>query len=111
MHSDDVIAACENYARTVNDPASFITGKYSFDRFVTFKNFVDFLPDNYDPENFTDKKQAAADLPKTKPKAKWKDECPACHQVALEWDNATESYRCTKCGKVYAYEELAGGYR
>ena len=111
LHSDDVIAACENYARTVNDPASFITGKYSFDRFVTFKNFVDFLPDNYDPENFTDKKQAAADLPKTKPKAKWKDECPACHQVALEWDNATESYRCTKCGKVYAYEELAGGYR
>lgn len=107
LHSDDVIGAAENYAKTVNDPMSFITGTYSFDRFVTFKNFVDYLPANYNPENFTDTKKATGTAPPEK--RKWKTECPGCHEKALEWDNATEKYRCAKCGKVYTFEQIAGG--
>ena len=105
LHSDDVIGAAENYARTVNDPESFITGKYSFDRFVTFKNFVDYLPANYNPDNFKDmKKQTATDPPKRKT---WKlDECPGCHAQALEWDNEKQTYRCRNCGKTYTYEKI-----
>lgn len=107
LHSDEVIGAAENYARTVNDPASFITGKYSFDRFVTFKNFVDFLPANYNPENFKDtKKTTSADPPEKK---SWKDNCPHCGVKALAWDNDTQVYRCAKCGKTYTYEEITGG--
>ena len=103
LHSDEIIGACENYARTVNNPASFITGKYSFDRFVTFKNFVDFLPANFAMDNFIDRKaQTAAAVPKTK---KWQEECPACHEKALEWSNKLEKYVCEKCGKTYTYEE------
>lgn len=107
LHSDEVIGACENYARTVNDPESFITGKYSFDRFVTFKNFVDFLPSNYNTENFKDtKKITSADPPEKK---SWKDNCPHCGVKALAWDNDTQVYRCAKCGKTYTYEEITGG--
>ena len=110
LHSDEVIGACENYARTVNDPASFITGKYSFDRFVTFKNFVDFLPANYDPENFRERKVQAGN-PKVQiyPQKTWRQECPGCHEVTLEWDNTTETFRCAKCGKTYSYDQIAGG--
>lgn len=107
LHSDEVIGAAENYARTVNDPESFITGKYSFDRFVTFKNFVDFLPANYNPENFKDtKKTTSADPPEKK---SWKDKCPHCGTKALAWDNDAQLYRCTKCGKTYTYEQITGG--
>ena len=103
LHSDEIIGACENYARTVNNPASFITGKYSFDRFVTFKNFVDFLPANFAMDNFIDRKaQTTAAVPKPK---KWQEECPDCHEKALEWSNKLEKYVCAKCGKTYTYEE------
>ena len=107
LHSDDVIGACENYAKTVNDPRSFITGKYSFDRFVTFKNFTDFLPANYDPANFIDRKATGGTPP---PQAKrWQEECPECHARALEYSNKLEKYVCGKCGKQYDYEQIAGG--
>ena len=104
MHSDDVIGAAENYAKTVNDPASFITGRYSFDRFVTFKNFVDFLPANYNMDNFIDQKKAAD--PKTRPKSEWKDDCPACRKKALVWENELQKYVCQDCGRQFEYEEV-----
>ena len=106
LHSDDVIGAAENYAKTVNDPRSFITGKYSFERFVTFKNFIDFLPANYDPENFIDRK-ATGGAPPTQAK-KWQEECPDCHAKALEYSNKLEKYICTKCGRQYTYEQITG---
>lgn len=107
LHSDDVIGACRNYAKTVNDPRSFITGKYSFDRFVTFRNFVDFLPANYSMENFIDTKKNDGTAPPAK--KTWMQECPSCHEQALEWSNELEKYRCVKCGKVYTFEQIAGG--
>lgn len=99
----DIIQACKNYAATVNNPASFITGKYSFERLVTFKNFVDYLPENYVPENFVDKK---AEAPSEKPKPEWKDVCPKCGSQAMSWDNAKQKYRCTHCGQEFEYEEV-----
>ena len=103
-HSNDVIGAAENYARTVNNPESFITGKYSFDRFVTFKNFVDFLPANYNPENFIKaRKDGTTDPPK---KRTWKQECPGCRTKALEWDNQEQKYTCAVCGRKFEYEEV-----
>ena len=107
LHSDDVIGAAENYARTVNDPRSFITGKYSFERFVTFKNFIDFLPGNYDPENFIDRKAQGGTPPVQK--KKWLEECPGCHAKALEYSNKLEKYVCTQCGRQYDYEQITGG--
>lgn len=107
LHSDDVIGACRNYAKTVNDPRSFITGKYSFDRFVTFRNFVDFLPANYSMENFIDTKKNDGTAPPAK--KTWMQECPSCHEQALEWSNELEKYRCVKCGKVYTFEQITGG--
>ena len=104
LRSEDILQACKNYAATVNDPASFITGKYSFDRFVTFKNFTDYLPDNYVPENFKDEKKVQEAGPK--PKREWKIKCPGCGVQALTWDNDRQKYRCASCGHEYAYEEI-----
>ena len=52
LHSDAIIGACCNYVRTIKDPQSYLKNKYSFDRLVKIKNFTDFLPDNYVPNNF-----------------------------------------------------------
>jgi predicted RNA-binding Zn-ribbon protein involved in translation (DUF1610 family) len=104
LHSDEIIGACENYAKTVNDPESFITGKYSFDRFVTFKNFVDFLPANYNAENFRDTKKVAATEKKIR--AEWKDTCPACGKKSLAWNNQSQKYVCEDCGREFKYEEI-----
>ena len=104
LHSDEIIGACENYARTVNDPESFITGKYSFDRFVTFKNFVDFLPANYNAENFRDTKKVTAT--ERKIRAEWKDTCPACGKKSLAWDNQSQKYVCEDCRREFEYEEI-----
>lgn len=103
---EDIIKACENYAQTVNDPRSFITGKYSFDRFVTFKNFVDFLPANYNPDNFIDRKAGGTQVPQAK---RWQEECPECKTKALEYSNKLEKYVCNKCGRQFTYEEITGG--
>lgn len=103
IHSDEVIGAAENYARTVNDPASFITGKYSFDRFVTFKNFVDFLPANYNADNFKDRKAEATQQPANRV---WKDTCPACGTRLLFWNNQEQKYICDNCGRKFDYEEV-----
>ena len=104
LHSDEIIGACENYARTVNDPESFITGKYSFDRFVTFKNFVDFLPANYNAENFRDTKKVTAT--ERKIRAEWKDTCPACGKKSLAWNNQSQKYVCEDCRREFEYEEI-----
>lgn len=104
LHSDDVIAAARNYAKTVTDPESYITGKYSFDRFVTFKNFVDFLPENYTPDNF--KTTRSGKSPEAKPRREWMDTCPACKKKSLAYDNAKQKYVCTDCGREFEYEEV-----
>jgi hypothetical protein len=101
---DDIIAACENYAKTVNDPQSFITGKYSFDRFVTFKNFTDYLPDNFVAENFKDEKKTAQG--ETKPRREWLQICPACKKKSLDYDNKLQKYVCKDCGRKFEYEEI-----
>ena len=107
LHSDDVIGACENYAKTVQDPRSYITGKYSFERLVQFKNFIDYLPANYQAENFIDRKATGGTPP---PQAKkWQQECPDCKAKALEYSNKLEKYVCNNCGKVYTYEQIPGG--
>lgn len=103
LHSDDIIGACQNYARTVNNPQSFITGKYSFDRFVTFKNFSDFLPANYRAENFL-KDKTGTEEPKTE--IRWQLECPGCHQKSLAYSNDLQKYKCSACGQTYNYEEV-----
>ena len=102
---DDIIAACKNYAKTVNDPRSFINGKYSFERLVTFKNFVDYLPENYVPDNFIDEKKAE-DAAKTVPKKAWQYTCIKCGAKAMGWDNEKQKYRCTQCGREFKYEEV-----
>lgn len=103
LHSNDVIKACENYAKTVNSGTSYMTGRYSFDRFVTFKNFADFLPGNFYPENFV-KRGALGEAPKQE--LTWYEKCPECGKNQLRWDNNAQKYICDQCGKTYTYEEV-----
>lgn len=104
LHSRDIITACENYAKTVNDPGSYIKGRYSLDRFVTFKNFADFLPANFNRDNFQGRNNSPA--PQEITTMRWMETCPGCKQKALAFSNDTSKYICTKCGKSYEYEEI-----
>lgn len=50
--SQEVIAACENYIKELNDPDSYITNQMPFASFVKSKIFYNVLPTNYRHENF-----------------------------------------------------------
>ena len=66
-----------------------------------------YLPANYEPENFIDRKATGGTPP---PQAKkWQQECPDCKAKALEYSNKLEKYVCNNCGKVYTYEQITGG--
>lgn len=52
IHSSAVIQALKNYIAVYKDPRCYLKQAYSFDRFVSLKNFADFLPDRFRHENF-----------------------------------------------------------
>lgn len=113
IHSDDLIQACKNYAQVINSGQSFMTGRYSLDRFVTFKNFTDFLPGNFYPENFQKKQEQRLDkygkpvnTPPAIERKTWYEKCPGCGQQLLAWQNEAQKYTCCGCGKTYGYEEV-----
>lgn len=103
IHSNDIIEACKNYAKVINSGTSYMTGRYSLDRFVTFKNFTDFLPANFYAENF--QKKGGADPEKPEPQT-WYETCPTCGKKQLIWSNELQKYCCNSCGKTHTYEEV-----
>lgn len=103
LNSEDVIEACKNYAKVINSGQTYLTGKYSLDRFVTFKNFVDFLPANFNFENFL-KKTPGGEPTKAEAKV-WYERCPNCGQKQMAWLNQLQKYCCNSCGKSFTYEE------
>lgn len=64
LHSDMVLGALKNYAQVVNNPNTWQgwKNKKSFDRFVSWERFKDFLPDRFCLDNFLDR--SAASQPK-----------------------------------------------
>lgn len=57
LHSDMVLGALKNYAQVVNNPSTWQgwKNKKSFDRFVSWERFKDFLPDRFCLDNFLDR--------------------------------------------------------
>lgn len=111
LHSSDVIEACRNYARVINSGQSYMTGKYSLDRFVTFKNFTDFLPGNFYPENFQKKEAPSFDrngkrIQAPPEKKVWYEKCPGCGQKLLAYSNELQKYTCCGCGQTFTFEEV-----
>lgn len=64
LHSDMVLGALKNYALVINNPNTWQgwKNKKSFDRFVSWERFKDFLPDRFCLDNFLDR--SAASQPK-----------------------------------------------
>lgn len=52
IHSDDVLAAVNNYIDVLEDPLCYYKHKHSFDSFTASKMFRKFLPENFKKENF-----------------------------------------------------------
>lgn len=57
LHSDDVLGALKNYASVINNSNTWQgwKNKKSFDRFVSWERFKDFLPDRFCLDNFLDR--------------------------------------------------------
>lgn len=57
LHSDMVLGALKNYALVINNPNTWQgwKNKKSFDRFVSWERFKDFLPDRFCLDNFLDR--------------------------------------------------------
>lgn len=57
FHSDMILGALKNYAQVVNNPNTWQgwKNKKSFDRFISWDRFWDFLPDRFCLENFLDR--------------------------------------------------------
>ena len=52
VHSDDLLKACDNYIKELNDSSSYITQKMNFERFAASQTFKNCLPENYIHSNF-----------------------------------------------------------
>ena len=57
FHSDMILGALKNYSQVVNNPNTWQgwKNKKSFDRFVSWDRFWDFLPDRFCLDNFLDR--------------------------------------------------------
>lgn len=120
LHSDAIIGACCNYVRTINDPQSYLKNKYSFDRLVKTKNFKDFLPDNYVPDNFK-RWDTKDEVPKEKPIAPAADPfafvpdtptvCLCGGKLTRENHGAGLLYvKCKTCGRWAEHDPLKDGW-
>lgn len=52
LHSDEIISAVKNYIEVWQDPNTWVSNAYNFEKLVKTKNFSDYLPANFVKNNF-----------------------------------------------------------
>ncbi|MBR1535997.1 MAG: hypothetical protein IJ630_03565 [Treponema sp.] len=104
-HSDDILAAIDNYIAELKNPDSYVNQEYSFDNFIGTKTFSKCLPSNYRPQNF---KIFASKIPKAEEQAErhFYEKCLKCGVKMMEWKNPLQKYKCDSCGSTFSWEEV-----
>lgn len=105
-HSNDVLAAVDNYITELKNPESYVNQEYSFDNFVGTKTFSKCLPENYRPQNFKIFASKVPKAPETGGQPHFYEDCPKCGQKFMEWKDALQKYKCDSCGATFSWEEI-----
>jgi len=111
LHSDDVLQACKNYVEVYQDPNTYVTNAYGFEKLVKTKNFADYLPGNFVKSNFT--KYSVIEEKEEKQKhftpavnifkqLKAPERC-SCGSMYVESLTSPPMVRCEACGNMLEY--------
>ena len=111
LHSDDVLQACKNYVEVYQDPNTYVTNAYGFEKLVKTKNFADYLPGNFVKSNFT--KYSVIEEKEEKQKhftpavnifkqLKAPERC-SCGSMYVEALTSPPMVRCESCGNMLEY--------
>lgn len=111
LQPDDVIGACKNYIKIINDPTRYYKTRKTFEKFVKGDNFRDFLPQNFEYENFIkhELRQSANNSPPENKQNFDTSPCPACRAKKLIYNNDKEKFFCHSCKKEFNFEQVKGG--
>jgi len=109
-HSNEVIEAVKNYISVLADSYCWVTAKMTFYGFVTWKRFADFIPGNFQHENFLswDKRgKKTASAPKTElHEEKQYYKCPKCGKPSLFADTSSMQWLCSDCSSSFPLMDL-----
>jgi len=109
-HSNEVIEAVKNYISVLADSDCWVTAKMTFYGFVTWKRFADFIPGNFQHENFLswDKRgKKTASAPKTElHEEKQYYKCPKCGKPSLFADTSSMQWLCSDCSSSFPLMDL-----
>ena len=109
-HSNEVIEAVKNYISVLADSDCWVTTKMTFYGFVTWKRFADFIPGNFQHENFLswDKRgKKTASAPKTElHEEKQYYKCPKCGKPSLFADTSSMQWLCSDCSSSFPLMDL-----
>ena len=111
LHSDDILQACKNYVEVYQDPNTYVTNAYGFEKLVKTKNFADYLPGNFVKSNFT--KYSVIEEKEEKQKhftpavnifkqLKAPERC-SCGSMYVEALTSPPMVRCESCGNMLEY--------
>lgn len=111
-HSDEVLQACKNYIEVLEDESTWLTYKWTFDKFVQNKQFSNFLPDNFVKDNFKkDSFSKSVSSQKEEPEEKKPYErktCPYCSAFGKLWFNdKKQKYVCDSCRSEFEYSIIS----
>lgn len=111
-HSEEVIQACKNYIEVLEDESTWLTYKWTFDKFVQNKQFSNFLPDNFVKDNFKKDSFSKDVKPKAETPKKFfsQEPCRKCGKKKLWFDNDKQKYICDSCGASFEFEDIQGAY-
>lgn len=111
LQPDDVIGACKNYIKIINDPTRYYKTRKTFDKFIKGDNFRDFLPQNFDYDNFI-KHELRQNTVNSPPENKLifdTSPCPACRAKKLVYNNDKEKFICHSCNREFYFDQVKGG--
>lgn len=113
IHSDDVIGAVKNYIEVLQNPDCYVSNRMNFFQLVKSKNFYNYLPQNFDVENFhnfgtTASKTQSDDVFKDYEKKYISSPCSKCGGTRIFLNPNIKKWICDDCFGQFPFSSYKG---
>jgi len=113
IHSDDVIGAVKNYIEVLQNPDCYVSNRMNFFQLVKSKNFYNYLPQNFDVENFhnfgtTSAKTQSDDVFKDYEKKYISSPCSKCGGTRIFLNPNIKKWICDDCFGQFPFSSYKG---
>lgn len=105
--SQEIVEACKHYAEIVQRSDTWVTQRMNFYSFAKSKLFYNFLPSNYDLNNYI-KVEKDGEKPEQKKTIiqYLNDPCPNCNDNKLHWVESKKRFVCASCNDAFTMETI-----